>query len=45
MTLEEIRARLNVVDRQLLELIAERQALSKKVAEAKRAANPGSSGA
>ncbi len=38
MTLEEIRARLNVVDRQLLELIAERQALSKKVAEAKRAA-------
>lgn len=38
MTLEEIRARLNVVDRQLIELIAERQALSKKVAEAKRAA-------
>lgn len=38
MTLEEVRARLNTVDRQLVELIAERQALSKKVAEAKRAA-------
>ena len=38
MTLEEIRARLNVVDRQLLELIAERQALSKEIAEAKRVA-------
>lgn len=38
MTLDEIRARLNVVDRQLIELVAERQALSKKVAEAKRAA-------
>ncbi|MET0987176.1 MAG: prephenate dehydrogenase/arogenate dehydrogenase family protein [Steroidobacteraceae bacterium] len=36
MTLEELRARLNTVDRQLVELIAERQALSKKVAEAKR---------
>lgn len=38
MTLEEIRARLSAVDRQLIELVAERQALSKKVAEAKRAA-------
>lgn len=38
MTLEEIRARLNLLDRQLIEVLAERQALSKKVAEAKRAA-------
>jgi chorismate mutase / prephenate dehydrogenase len=39
MTLEEVRARLTELDRQLIELVAERQQLSKKVAEAKRAAN------
>lgn len=37
MTLEEIRERLSAVDRQLLTLIAERQRLSRDVAEAKRA--------
>lgn len=39
MTLEEVRARLSELDRQLIELVAERQHLSKKVAEAKRVAN------
>ncbi len=38
MTLEEIRDRLSAVDRQLLALIAERQRLSRDVAEAKRSA-------
>jgi chorismate mutase/prephenate dehydrogenase len=38
MTLEEIRARLTELDRQLLDLIAQRQALSRQVAEAKRSA-------
>jgi chorismate mutase/prephenate dehydrogenase len=37
MTLEELRARLTAIDQQLLELIAERQRLSREVAEAKRA--------
>jgi chorismate mutase/prephenate dehydrogenase len=37
MTLEELRTRLTALDGQLLELIAERQRLSREVAEAKRA--------
>jgi chorismate mutase/prephenate dehydrogenase len=37
MTLEELRTRLTAVDQQLLALIAERQRLSRDVAEAKRA--------
>ena len=37
MTLEELRERLSALDRQLLALIAERQELSREVAEAKRA--------
>jgi len=37
MTLEELRTRLSALDHQLLTLIAERQALSRQVAEAKRA--------
>ena len=36
MKLEELRARLSALDRQLLALIAERQTLSGQVAEAKR---------
>lgn len=36
MTLEELRTRLSALDRQLLTLIAERQKLSREVAEAKR---------
>lgn len=35
-TLEDLRARLSALDRQLIELIAERQALSRQVAEVKR---------
>ena len=38
MSLEELRARLSALDSQLLTLIAERQNLSRQVAEAKRAA-------
>lgn len=41
MTLEEIRVRLSALDRQLLTLIAERQELSRKVAEAKQAEGRG----
>jgi len=37
MTLEELRTRLTALDRQLLGLVAERQRLSREVAEAKRA--------
>jgi chorismate mutase/prephenate dehydrogenase len=37
MTLEELRARLTALDQQLIGLIAERQRLSREVAEAKRA--------
>jgi chorismate mutase len=37
MTLDELRERLSALDRQLLALIAERQALSREVAEVKRA--------
>jgi chorismate mutase/prephenate dehydrogenase len=37
MTLDELRERLSAVDRQLLALMAERQALSRQVAEVKRA--------
>jgi chorismate mutase/prephenate dehydrogenase len=37
MTLEELRAQLSAVDQQLLALIAQRQKLSRQVAEAKRA--------
>ena len=37
MTLDELRTRLSALDRELLELIAERQRLSRDVAEAKRA--------
>jgi chorismate mutase / prephenate dehydrogenase len=37
MNLEELRERITALDRQLLSLIAERQALSRQVAEAKRA--------
>jgi chorismate mutase/prephenate dehydrogenase len=37
MTLEELRTRLTALDRQLLDLVAERQRLSREVAEAKRA--------
>src|SRR5215510_567994 len=37
MTLEEIRTRLSALDAQLISLIAERQNLSRQVAEAKRA--------
>lgn len=36
MTLEELRTRLSALDRELLTLIAERQGLSRRVAEAKR---------
>jgi chorismate mutase/prephenate dehydrogenase len=39
MTLEKIRDRLSALDRQLLELIAERQRLSREVAEAKRSSD------
>ncbi|HEY5807697.1 MAG TPA: prephenate dehydrogenase/arogenate dehydrogenase family protein [Povalibacter sp.] len=41
MTLEELRERLSVLDGQLLKLVAERQQLSKEVAEAKRATGMG----
>ncbi|HPF26097.1 MAG TPA: prephenate dehydrogenase/arogenate dehydrogenase family protein [Steroidobacteraceae bacterium] len=37
MTLEELRGRLNEIDRQLLTLVAERQAVSRDIARAKRA--------
>ena len=37
MTLDELRERLSALDRQLLTLVAERQALSRQVAEVKRA--------
>ena len=37
MTLDELRERLSALDRQLLALVAERQALSRQVAEVKRA--------
>ena len=36
-SLEDLRARLDVLDRQLLEIVAERQALGKEIAAAKRA--------
>ena len=36
MNLDELRQRLNVLDRQLLELVAERQAISREVARVKR---------
>lgn len=41
MTLEEIRTRLSALDHQLLTLVAERQRLSREVAEAKRATGTG----
>lgn len=41
MTLEEIRTRLSALDRELLSLIAQRQALSRQVAEAKCATGRG----
>jgi chorismate mutase / prephenate dehydrogenase len=41
MNLQELRTRLSALDRQLVALIAERQALSRQVAEAKRAAGLG----
>lgn len=41
MTLEELRTRLSALDQQLLGLIAERQTLSREVAEAKRATGRG----
>ena len=41
MTLEEIRERLSALDAQLLTLVAERQRLSREVAEAKRASGRG----
>ncbi|HEU4601482.1 MAG TPA: prephenate dehydrogenase/arogenate dehydrogenase family protein [Steroidobacteraceae bacterium] len=41
MTLEEIRVRLSALDRQLLTLMAERQELSRQVAEAKQAEGRG----
>jgi chorismate mutase / prephenate dehydrogenase len=41
MNLQELRTRLSALDRQLLALIAERQALSRQVAETKRAAGLG----
>jgi len=37
MTLEELRKRITAIDRQMLELVAERQALSSEVAKVKRA--------
>jgi len=37
-SLEELRARLDVIDHELLELVAERQALGKQIAEVKRSA-------
>ena len=37
MTLDELRERLSALDRQLLALVAERQELSRQVAEVKRA--------
>jgi chorismate mutase/prephenate dehydrogenase len=37
MTLEELRQRITAIDRQMLELVAERQALSSEVAKVKRA--------
>ncbi|MCB1623538.1 MAG: prephenate dehydrogenase/arogenate dehydrogenase family protein [Pseudomonadales bacterium] len=37
MTLEQLRARLNEIDRQLITLVAERQAVSRDIASAKRA--------
>ena len=37
MTLEELRGRITAIDKQLLELVAERQALSSEVAKVKRA--------
>ncbi|MBK6349573.1 MAG: chorismate mutase [Proteobacteria bacterium] len=37
-SLEELRARLDVIDRELLQLVAERQALGKQIAEVKRSA-------
>ena len=36
-SLEELRARLDVLDRQLLELVAERQSISTEIAAVKRA--------
>ena len=39
MTLDELRERLSALDRQLLALVAERQALSRQVAEVKRSDN------
>ena len=44
MTLDELRERLSALDRQLLALVAERQALSRQVAEVKRAASQGHRG-
>ncbi|PZN32692.1 MAG: hypothetical protein DIU71_06985 [Proteobacteria bacterium] len=41
MTLEELRLRLTTLDRQLLELVAQRQALSRQVAQAKEAVGRG----
>lgn len=41
MTLEDIRTRLSALDHQLLTLIAERQTLSREIAEAKRATGRG----
>jgi chorismate mutase/prephenate dehydrogenase len=40
-SLEELRARLDVIDRELLALVAERQSLGKQIAEVKRAAGQG----
>jgi chorismate mutase/prephenate dehydrogenase len=37
-SLEELRARLDVIDRELLQLVAERQTLGKQIAEVKRSA-------
>ncbi|MBK7901579.1 MAG: chorismate mutase [Proteobacteria bacterium] len=35
-SLEELRARLDVIDRELRQLVAERQTLGKQIAEVKR---------
>jgi chorismate mutase/prephenate dehydrogenase len=40
-SLEELRARLDVIDRELLQLVAERQSLGKQIAQAKRSAGQG----
>ena len=37
-SLEELRARLDVIDRELLQLVAERQTLGRQIAEVKRSA-------